>query len=57
MNKSTSTTFSVIGIVDREAVTTIETAVRNIDPVAAVAVSMSTGLANIRSAAPVERIR
>jgi len=57
MNKPTSTTFSIIGMVDRDAVTTIETAVRNIDPVAAVAVSMSTGLANIRSAAPVERVR
>jgi copper chaperone CopZ len=57
MNEPTSTTFSVIGMVDREAVTTIETAVRNVDPVAVVAVSMSTGLANVRSSAPVERIR
>jgi len=57
MNKPTSTTFSVIGMIDRQAVTTIETAVRDIDPAAAVAVSMSAGLANIRSVAPVERIR
>jgi copper chaperone CopZ len=57
VNKPASTTFSVIGMIDRQAVAAIETAVRNIDPAAAVAVSMSAGLANIRSAAPAERIR
>ena len=57
MSVQTRTTFAIFGMIDRGSANTIKAAVRAVDPGANVAVSLRSGLASVRSAAPVEAIR
>jgi hypothetical protein len=57
MNEPAWATFAVIGMIDPGSADVIEKAVRGVDPAASVIVSISAGLASVRSSAPIALIR